>query len=246
MGVKERRTKLLLSFFLLSDGEQRSVSLDEQFYTIFDIPLNNKTRSNIKKLVNDGLIRKDQVSDAYELTDLGKAELSLEFPYVRYINTEWDGVWRIVSYEIPEKKRELRDRLRREMAGWGLGPWHRSFWLTPHPIIEPLNLLLRGKEEEQYVQAFESSHKLGDREVLIEKVWGKSSLETKYKELFKRWHEILSLDADKQTKFSRVLSEYVSILRIDPGLPRELVGTNWIGYEAYAIYREIRTILLYS
>ena len=37
--------------------------------------------------------------------------------------------WRIISYEIPEAKRELRDRLRREMQGWGLGPWHRSFGL---------------------------------------------------------------------------------------------------------------------
>ena len=202
--------------------------------------------------VNDRMRRKPErpvpraKSPACHFAPKGRDELALDFPYVRYINTPWDGIWRIVSYEIPEKRREMRDRLRREMAGWGLGPWHRSFWLTPHPIIDPLHLLIRGKDEAQYVQAFEADHKLGDREVLIEKVWGKTTLEAKYKELFKRWHEILSLEEDKLNKFSKVLTHYVNMLRIDPGLPRELVGDQWIGYEAYTIYREIRTILLYS
>lgn len=246
MGVKERRTKLLLAFFLLSEIDRTHIPLDDRFYIIFDIPVNNKTRANIKRLITEGLIRTDDHAEGYELTNKGLEELALDFPYVRYINAPWDGVWRIVSYEIPEKRREMRDRLRREMAGWGLGPWHRSFWLTPHPIIEPLHLLIKGKEEEQYVQAFESDHKLGDRELLIEKVWGKASLEAKYKELFKRWHEILSLDEDKYKKFSKVVGQYVNILRIDPGLPKELVGEQWIGHEAHTIYREIKNILLYS
>lgn len=246
MGVKERRTKLLLAFFLLSDVERPTVTLDDRFYQIFDIPLNSKTNANIKKLINEELIKAEVDSGKYVITKRGLAELALDFPYVRYINEPWDGVWRIVSYEIPEKKREMRDRLRREMSGWGLGPWHRSFWLTPHPIIEHLHLLIQGKEEEQYVQAFESSHKLGDREVLVEKVWGKSKLEAKYKELFKRWHEILSLKEEKMTKFSKVVDQYVALLRIDPGLPKEVAGDQWIGREAYTIYKEIKTILLYS
>lgn len=246
MRVKERRTKLLLSFFLLSDEEQPTITLDDRFYQIFEIPLNIKTKANIKRLLNDELIKTDEQSGKYAITKRGMAELALDFPYVRYINEPWDGVWRIVSYEIPEKRREMRDRLRREMAGWGLGPWHRSFWLTPHPIIDHLHLLIQGKEEAQYVQAFESSHKLGDREVLIEKVWGKSALEAKYKELFKRWHEILSLDEEKLSKFSKVVGHYVGMLRIDPGLPKEVTGDQWIGREAYTIYKEIKTILLYS
>lgn len=244
MGVKERRTKLLLVFFLLSDTNNPTVRLNDQFHTLFDIPANNKTRANVKKLLNEGLITTDESSEQYTLTKKGIDELALDFPYVRYINSDWDGVWRIVSYEIPERKRELRDRLRREMAGWGLGPWHRSFWLTPHPIIEQLNLLIKDKDEQEYVQAFESDHKLGDRAILIEKVWGKTSLEAKYKALFKRWHEILSLQEEKHKKFSKVVEDYVNILRIDPGLPKELVGEKWIGSEAFTIFKEIKNILL--
>jgi len=156
----------------------------------------------------------------------------------------WDGKWRILSYEIPEKKRELRDKLRREVAGWGLGPWHRSFWLTPHPITDNLKELISQKEEEQYVQAFEADHVFGNRDILIEKVWNKADLDRKYRELFKKWHSLLSTEEEKTEKFRKVISEYVNILKIDPGLPVELVGQTWIGYEAFNIYKEIRGILL--
>ncbi len=130
------------------------------------------------------------------------------------------------------------------MQGWGLGPWHRSFWLTPHPIIEPLKELVTGKTEEQYIQAFESEHSFGNRDVLIEKVWGKSLLDKKYRELFKRWHDILSRDGEKVQKFSKVIHEYITLLREDPGLPIDVMGEGWIGYEAMNIFKEIKSILL--
>ena len=112
-------------------------------------------------------------------------------------------------------------------------------------------MLISEKEEEQYVQAFESEHTFGNKDILIEKVWQKSSLDKKYRELFKKWHEILSANPEeasktdvKVQKFKTVVAEYVNILRNDPGLPTELVGANWIGNEAFNIFKEIRSILL--
>lgn len=245
MGVKERRTKILLSLFLLSDVDFSSVALDERVQRIFDYSLNQKTRSTISNLEKDGFLKKaDGKEETYMLTEKGFDDLSYEFPFFRFLKRKWDSKWRIISYEIPESKREIRDRLRREMQGWGLGPWHRSFWLTPHPVIDNLKNLVVGKAEEQYIQAFESDHSFGNRDVLIEKVWGKSALDKKYRELFKKWHEILSKDGDKADKFAKVINEYITLLRLDPGLPVELMGDSWIGYEAMNIFKEIRGILL--
>lgn len=252
MGIKERRTKILLALFLLSDVNFSYVQFDERVQRVFDISLNQKTRGTLSGMMKEGLIEKSSASpedknskqSLYMLTEKGFQELCLNFPVFRYMKDKWDGKWRILSYEIPEKKRDLRDRLRREVAGWGLGPWHRSFWLTPHPIIDNLRSLVSQKEEEQYIQAFEASHVFGNREILIEKVWQKSLLDKKYREVFKRWHDILSHEGDKMSKYQKVINEYVSILRDDPGLPAELIGQNWIGVEAFNIYKEIRGILL--
>lgn len=245
MGIKERRSKILIALCLLGGKNAKNVKIDESFLKIFDLSLNQKTKSTIKTLIKKGEILEDEVQkSSYRLTDVGFAEVSREFPYFRFIRQDWDGVWRILSYEIPENRRELRDKLRREVSSWGLGPWHRSFWLTPHPIVGDLKNLVSGKEEQQYIQAFESKHIFGDREVLIEKVWGKVKLQGLYKDMFKHWHDILSKDMIKIDKFTSIVNSYVNIIRLDPGLPKELLGDGWIGYEALELFSEIKDILL--
>jgi len=244
MGVKERRTKILLSLFLVAGVDFSYVTIDERIQKAFDLSFNQKTRGTISGLIKEGVIEKGKADNSYRLTEKGFFQLSLEFPFFRFLKDKWDGKWRVISYEIPEKKREIRDRLRREMQGWGLGPWHRSFWLTPHPILPPLKSLTSQKEEERYIQAFEADHTFGDREILIEKVWGKANLDKQYRELFKKWHDILSGTEEKLDKFKKVVSHYIDILRQDPGLPKELIGESWIGFEGWNIFKEIKSILL--
>ena len=256
MAIKERRTKILLALYLLSNVDYAYISLDEKVQKIFDLSLNQKTRGTLSGLIKEGLITKtvfEEKDSLYQLTEKGLLELYLKFPFFRFLKEKWDGKWRIISYEIPETKREIRDRLRREMQGWGLGPWHRSFWLTPHPIISTLKFLTAQKEEEKFIQAFESDYVYGDRDILIEKVWGKANLDKSYRELFKKWHEILSSDVGanldspenpKVNKFKKIIAEYINLLRQDPGLPKELVGESWIGFEGWNIFKEIKSILL--
>ena len=251
MVIKERRTKILLALFLLSNVDFIPVVLDEKTQKIFDLSLNQKTRGTLSGMIKEKVIEKnesigatEQIQNSYRLTESGFLELCLEFPFFRFLKEKWDGKWRIISYEIPEKKRELRDRLRREMQGWGLGPWHRSFWVTPHPILSNLRLLTAQKEEERYIQAFEADHCFGVRDILIEKVWGKTSLDKSYREIFKKWHDILSSNDEKTDKLKKVVGEYIDLLRRDPGLPKELLGDNWIGFEGWNIFKEIKSILI--
>lgn len=245
MGIKERRTKVLLTLFFLSDVTFNPITLDESIQTVFDLSLNQKTKSTVNILVREERIKKSESnSSTIWLTEKGFSELCFTFPSFRYMKEKWDGNWRILSYEIPEKKRDLRDRLRREVVGWGLGPWHRSFWLTPHPVIDQLRQLVSQKEEEQYVQAFESKHVFGDKNILIEKVWQIAALDKEYRGLFKQWHDALSQDKPKLEKMRQVVNSFVDILRKDPGLPPELIGSKWIGFEAFTIFKEVRSILL--
>lgn len=250
MQIKERRTKILLLLYLMNSSSVEGIEITPSIQKIFDLVFNQKTRGTLAGLIKGLLVEKQEEKPSakitYMLTEKGKQQLYLEFPFFRFVEEEWDGVWRVISYEIPESKRDLRDRLRREMRGWGLGPWHRSFWLTPHPIIEELRSLVYGREEEQYIQAFESTHVFGDVNGLVEKVWQKSELEKNYRELFKQWHGVLSSEKDKSEKIRQVAALYVPVLRADPGVPKSLMGLKWIGFEAFSLFKEIRKILLHS
>ena len=246
MGIKDRRTKILMTLLLMSDTSFNSVSFDLDVRASFDISINSKTLITLSSLSKDGLIEYIESSSApsSKLTAKGFYDIVLTYPVFRFTQEKWDDKWRILSYEIPEKKRELRDRFRRKVASWGMGPWHRSFWITPHPIIPYLKELVTDRAEEQYIQAFEADHVFGDREILIEKVWGKSFLEKKYRSLFKIWHTVLSTDKPNTDKMASIVSSYINVLKDDPGLPKKLIGEGWIGFEAINLFGEIRSILL--
>lgn len=246
MPVKERKIKILLLLFFLPENFYDEIEIDQQAQKIFNLSINYKTKGTLAGLIKSGLIIKKQAVDKiiYSLTEKGYAALCLEFPFCRFLINDWDGIWRIISYEIPERKREMRDRLRREMRGWGLGPWHRSFWLTSHPIIEDLRNLVYGREEEKYIQAFESTHIFGNLNELVEKVWDKSGLDKKYRQLLAQWHVVLSSEKSNLEKISQITASYIDILRFDPGLPKALVFQKWIGFEAWSLFAAIKKILL--
>lgn len=78
----------------------------------------------------------------------------------------------------------------------------------------------------------------------MEKVWQKTELEKKYRELFKKWHDVLSAEKTKEQKMKEIISFYIELLRLDPGLPKTLIGKKWIGFEAFSIFKEVKSILL--
>ncbi len=53
----------------------------------------------------------------------------------------WDGKWRIVTFDIPERFRRSRDQIRYELREAGFVRLHKSVWVTPYPCAEFVALL---------------------------------------------------------------------------------------------------------
>lgn len=60
----------------------------------------------------------------------------------------WDGTWRLVIFDVPEKYRYQRDYLRDLLKGLGFFQLQKSTWITPYPIPEFFASLL---EEERII-----------------------------------------------------------------------------------------------
>lgn len=57
---------------------------------------------------------------------------------------KWDGKWRIVIFDIPVKKRGLRNKIRAIVESFGFKLLQRSVWVSPYPR-EDLIVLLKAE-----------------------------------------------------------------------------------------------------
>jgi len=58
--------------------------------------------------------------------------LRVKLVYAR--KRRWDGKWRLVIFDVPERIRGRRDFLRKELVAMGFHQLQKSVWVTPYPL----------------------------------------------------------------------------------------------------------------
>lgn len=94
----------------------------------------------IKRLQNMDYIKIDEAHKRAYLTEKGL----LEFIKFRIQDKEsiWDKKWRVVVFDIPEKKRNQRNFLRGRLKWLGFKELQKSVWIFPYDIKQELEELL--------------------------------------------------------------------------------------------------------
>src|SRR5262249_13922268 len=49
---------------------------------------------------------------------------------------EWDGMWSLVAFSIPEQFRAARDELRKELRWLGFAPLYDGLWVAPRDRVD--------------------------------------------------------------------------------------------------------------
>lgn len=98
----------------------------------------NTFRSCVHRLHRAGLIKRDYNS-IISLTEEGEkralfAFIEAESALHKAGEAKWDGGWRIVFFDIPEKNRKYRDYLRKVLKLVGFKEFQRSIWAYPYPV----------------------------------------------------------------------------------------------------------------
>jgi len=77
--------------------------------------------------------------------------------YVIPLPARWDGKWRLVMFDVPEKRKKIRDTLRFLLRSAGFVHFQDSAWIQPYPCDELVTLLRShlgsGKGEIRYMTA---------------------------------------------------------------------------------------------
>ncbi|HEY4482727.1 MAG TPA: hypothetical protein VI953_00980 [Candidatus Paceibacterota bacterium] len=105
-------------------------------------------KERLGRMVRKGLlktVRKAGGKLGYDLSAKGEelaesisiGELKIEKPW------RWDGKWHLVSFDIPEKRRDARDELRSTLQTIGLANIQKSLWVYPYDCREVIELIRR-------------------------------------------------------------------------------------------------------
>ncbi|MEX2013402.1 MAG: hypothetical protein WD897_00605 [Parcubacteria group bacterium] len=97
--------------------------------------------SSANKMVKKGFLKYN--GKFYELTPLGQEQLRRwEFSNFKFIKPKkWDGKWRVIIFDIPDKKRKVRDRIRYLFKSAGLYLLQESVWVYPYDCEDIMALL---------------------------------------------------------------------------------------------------------
>jgi DNA-binding transcriptional regulator PaaX len=79
----------------------------------------------------------------------------------------WDGVWRVVFFDIPEKKRYARDILREKLKHLGFREIQKSMLIFPHPCLSEINFIIEYYQLRKYVRCGEMKNISNEAELKI-------------------------------------------------------------------------------
>lgn len=93
-----------------------------------------------------------------ELTEKGKRKIK----EIQYENLQipkpkkWDGIWRIVMFDIPKAKNKARDALRQKLKSMGFFQFQESAWAFPYPCNKEVEFLVELFAIYPFVQMIEA------------------------------------------------------------------------------------------
>lgn len=162
MGTKRSLTNLILLALEKSvDGYVRleDFANNTGFYARGDgwgYPLKKSELSRVlKRLREHGFVELlDDKELTLRLTDSGKDKAL--WAKMKFSDEKWDGKWRLVFWDIPEKRRAARNLLRYKLKQLGFVKWQKSVWATKKNCTKALREFTKQVGIEDWVMVVES------------------------------------------------------------------------------------------
>jgi DNA-binding transcriptional regulator PaaX len=71
---------------------------------------------------------------------------------------KWDGVWRVVIFDIPNDERNARDALRNKLKLLGFYQLQKSVWVFPYPCQPEIEFLVELFQVYPFINILEARH----------------------------------------------------------------------------------------
>ena len=212
------------------------------------------TRSAVARLVRGGFLVGETRGGVrgYAATQQAQA-IFAEGDAIIYSSMEPSSLadgWTIVSYSVPESRREDRYQLRRRLEWLGMGNLGGGLWIGPARVASGLMAWMRKLGFEGYVDVFSARYEgFASLEELVRRCWDLTSLGTAYDTYVAEWGPQLRRlrrrttgpdPAEAFRLYTTALEERLRFPYLDPRLPAEMLPPSWSGERAHALFNDLR------
>jgi phenylacetic acid degradation operon negative regulatory protein len=215
-------------------------------------------RTAVSRMTRQGWLvaGRDRGRPVYKLTDRGTrlVEEGTQRIY-RSVAEPWDGRWLVVTYSVPDRRRNQRDRIRTTLSFLGFGSIANGVYVSARDLRSELLLVIK----EQGVDREVTAH-IGElawpepASGLVKRAWRLRDLNQRYVEFIERCrtpqfdvrNRLKRGDFSDREAFRhrfRLTHEYRHLLFGDPDLPAELLPSDWIGHAARQVFLESNQLL---
>ena len=215
----------------------------------------NSIYKAVARLEKLGLLNKQRKEKKIylQLTEKGKKAVRDHRKAGGHSRRIWDEKWRVVIFDVPEKRAQARRYLRNYLKSLGFGKVQRSIWITPYDFGKLINYFsLKMKIFDCiYQMTVEQFRGLTGIE-LAQTFWPIKTINSEYQNLIKIHSDrLIRLQRNKDnTDLSRsnlgkrflssLLWDYQSIAARDPHLPAQLLPLDWSQKKALDFIEQVQ------
>lgn len=200
-----------------------------------------KIKRSLSKLKEQGLIESFQ-NWAYEpiITQTGQKRLKSLLP-VYLEKRPWDGKIYLVNYDISSKQNYLRNRLRDLLEKLGGFEIQDSLYLIASNPYQFVQEFIKENKPDGLILISELGRQgfVGE-DSLKDFIWVNAGLE----KVNDNYHDFIEKWKDVKNGFSKTAMaiDYYSILQKDPQLPFGILPDDYLGDEAYLLFRRLSKV----
>ncbi len=203
-------------------------------------------RATLQRMAQRGLLERGQVGRTaeYSLTPrvldvLRRADrrVSSATPFEHPT-----GEWTLLSYSVPESRRDLRHRVRAALTWAGFGGVRDGLWLAPG-TVDVAEVLAPLADAAGLADAFSARPLPGtDVAALVHRAWDVPAVHDAHTWFVRTWRRPPRV-AGSMAQFTLLGADWLHLLQTDPGLPAEHLGQDWPAAASTAVYRRAREAL---
>lgn len=202
-------------------------------------------RSTLSRMVNRGLLarRRHGRKMYFGLTPRSAAVLDDGHHRVWLsgaVNRDWDGVWTMVAFSLPESWRSRRHSLRSRLIWGGFGPLQNGLWIAPGDVDVPA--LLGDHELDEYLKVF-TARVAGpsDDTQFVTGAFDLEAIAARYHAFLRRWdrpHPLRNAPDDLVRQLV-LHTDWLNLVRSDPRLPAAHLPRDWPAIQAERVFHAL-------